>query len=167
MDGDKKKVIEEKINKIVKKAEGITGLPTDFRLETNEGSFIFDEKTGEFVKSNSQWMADNPRRWMADLSSSSEGMQGGEGFVMGVIATPDGADVYSQKFEGGNLIKEDKDIFSGERMIENSSSGEKIKVITDKEIEEEGSKHSRQESKEDNQEEIENFTTHHQILPKK
>lgn len=104
---------------------------------------------------------------MADLSSSSEGMQGGEGFVMGVIATPDGADVYSQKFEGGNLIKEDKDIFSGERMIENSSSGEKIKVITDKEIEEEGSKHSRQESKEDNQEEIENFTTHHQILPKK
>lgn len=62
MDGDKKKVIEKKINRIVKKAEEITGLPTDFRLETNEGTFIFDEKTGEFVKPNSQWMADNPRR---------------------------------------------------------------------------------------------------------
>jgi len=165
MDGDKKKVIEEKINKIVKKAEGITGLPTDFRLETNEGSFIFDEKTGEFVKPNSQWMADNPRRWMADSPSSSEGTQGGEGFAMGVIATPDGVDVYSQKFEGGKLIKEDKDIFRGKGMIENSFSGEKVKVITDEEIEKDESKNS-QKQPEDNQEKIENFTQH-QLLPKK
>jgi hypothetical protein len=53
MDGDKKKIIQEKISKTVKTFEGITNLPTSFRLETTEGTFIFDEKTGEFVKPNS------------------------------------------------------------------------------------------------------------------
>lgn len=102
---------------------------------------------------------------MADSPSSSEGTQGGEGFAMGVIATPDGVDVYSQKFEGGKLIKEDKDIFRGKGMIENSFSGEKVKVITDEEIEKDESKNS-QKQPEDNQEKIENFTQH-QLLPKK
>lgn len=157
MDGDKKKVIKDGINKIVKKAEGITGLPTDFRLETSEGTFIFDEKTGEFVKPNSQWMADNPRRWMADnLSKETQGI---EGVGMGVIATPDGVEVYSQKFEDGKLIEEEKDIFHGKGMIESSdSSGEKITEITGEEVQE-GDKQLKDGK--------ETFTQHHQILPKK
>jgi hypothetical protein len=101
---------------------------------------------------------------MADAPSKET--QGIEGVGMGVIATPDGVEVYSQKFEGGKLIEEEKDIFHGKVAIEDGdSSGKKITEITSEEIQE--SKGEGDNKRLGNDKEDENFTQHHQIPPKK
>lgn len=101
---------------------------------------------------------------MADAPSKET--QGIEGIGMGVIATPDRVEVYSQKFESGKLIEEEKDIFQGKGEIEGGdSSGKKITEITSEEIQESKGKGDNKQL--ENDKEDENFTQHQQLTPKK
>lgn len=94
----KKKIIEAE-----ERLQNITGLPTSFGIQTNEGVLFYDEKKDGFVKKNkSRWMADNPSSWMADNPSVHLEE---ESKVIGVVATPFQAEVYSQDFKGGQMIE--------------------------------------------------------------
>jgi len=138
-----KKEVSDKIRETIKRFEGISNLPTNFRLETTEGTFVFDEKTGNFVKETSPWMADNPRRWMADNSDAKD-PEGTERFVLGAIGRPDGgADAYSQSFQGGKLVGENKDSFLSIGLGNNedsSSSNSKRKIMSGEEAREDEQK---------------------------
>jgi hypothetical protein len=101
---------------------------------------------------------------MAD--SPSVETQGTERFSLGVISTPDGVEAYSQKFEGGKLVREDRDIFLGKGMIEENSSDKKIEEIVDDESESSQNKSIGSNLK-DSEDNAEVFTQRHQIPPKK
>ena len=104
MERNKEKELKGRISKTKNLFEEMTGRRTSFKVEGNEGNFVYDESSGKFVreKSVSQWMADNPKRWMADNPSE----QRGERVVVGVKASPSSVSSYSQKFENGKLIEE-------------------------------------------------------------
>lgn len=187
MDKRELEEIKKRIIKTKKKFGGITGLPTDFKVETTNGTYIFDDEMGEFVKPNSPWMADNPRRWMADNSDAKD-PEGTERLVLGAIGRPDGgADAYFQRFQGGELVSGNRDSFLGFRdeteMIEKNSPqiqeivDEKVGSLTNQEAERLKRKAEQKEKEaadarrrlEEYQNNRKVFTQHHQILqnPKK
>jgi len=96
MERNKEKELKGRISKTKNLFEEMTGRRTSFKVEGNEGNFVYDESSGKFVreKSVSQWMADNPSE------------QRGERVVVGVKASPSSVSSYSQKFENGKLIEE-------------------------------------------------------------
>jgi len=120
-------------------------------------------------------MVDNPKKWMADNPSVEP--LGTERIVIGATATPNSVEAYSQRFEGGELIKEDRDIFlNNKEIIENISPSEKIKEITDGETKGESEDSQQkpgnlvginQDALDEEKDNKKNFTQHHQIPPKK
>jgi len=117
---DKNEEIIKKIKKLRNTFSEITGLPTSFEVETNGESLIFDDEKKEFVKKkpSSQWMADNPKRWMADSPSLEPA--GTKRLAIGVVTAPGNIETYSQKFDSGELVREEKDTFidvNSERVI--------------------------------------------------
>ncbi len=171
---DKNEEIIKKLKKVRNTFSEITGLPTSFEVETNGESLIFDDEKKEFVKKkpSSQWMADNPKRWMAD-SPSLEPV-GTKRLAIGVITGPGNIETYSQKFDSGELVREDKDIFidvNSERVIsekeEKKSSKKAKKRLRTKHRKSEKEKlenDKKQEKLETDRQE--NFTSHQQISPK-
>jgi len=117
-------------------------------------------------------MADNPKRWMAD-SPSLEPV-GTKRLAIGVITGPGNIETYSQKFDSGELVREDKDIFidvNSERVIsekeEKKSSKKAKKRLRTKHRKSEKEKlenDKKQEKLETDRQE--NFTSHQQISPK-
>jgi len=110
----KKKMADAK-----KRFEAITGLPTSFGIQNNEGIFFYDEEKGEFVRKNNRWMADNSRQWMADNPSNSLEM---ERTIISAVSNPYQTGVYSQNFRDNSLINENREIFNNQEEIEGNEN---------------------------------------------